>query len=72
MNEFQKFKCNDQKYIKIYDMVLKSATIPASIQVIAFQNATNQHIKVLDIDSLDTFRLRFKNISIKLFLWYYF
>ena len=59
MNEFQKFNFNDQKYIKIYDMVLKSATIPASIQVIAFQNATNDYIKVLDIDSLDTFRLRF-------------
>ena len=56
MNEFQKFNCNDQKYIKIYDMVLKSATIPACTQVIAFQNATNDHIKVLDIDSLKTFR----------------
>ena len=59
MNEFQKFNCNDQKYIKIHDMVLISATIPASIHVIAFQNATNDYIKVLDIDSLDTFRLRF-------------
>ena len=59
MNEFQKFNCNDQKYNKINDMVLKSATIPASIQVIAFQNATNHHITVLDTDSLDPFRLRF-------------
>ena len=59
MNEFQKFNCNHQKYIKIYDMVLKSATIPASIRVIAFQNATNDYIKVLDTDSLHTFELRF-------------
>ena len=42
MNEFQKFDCSDQKYIKIYDMVPKSATFPASIHVIAFHNATNE------------------------------
>ena len=53
-------------------MMLKLATIPASIQEIAFQNATNDHIKVLYIDSPDIFRSRFKNILIKIFLWYYF
>ena len=48
-------------------MVFKSATIPASLQVIAFQNATIFHMKVLGIDSRDTFRLKFQNILIQLF-----
>ena len=50
----------------------KVATIPGSIQIFAFQNATNDLIKVLDFDSLDTFRLRFQNMFIKIFLWHYF
>ena len=34
----------------------KVAIIPGSIQIFASQNATNNHIKVLDFDSVDTFR----------------
>ena len=59
MDQFKKCSWNDQKYTNIYDEWFKSATFPASIQVIAFQNATNDYIKVLDTDSLHTFELRF-------------
>ena len=45
----------------------KEAAIPASIHILSFQNATNYHIKVLDSDSLDTFKLRFQNMFITIF-----
>ena len=51
---------------------LNQPPFPARIQIIEFQNATNYHIKVLDIGSFDPFRLWFQNILITIFVVIFF